>query len=83
MYHSEESMKSHMLCQCEIGGCKGVSAAKVAQMIGKIVVPIVVVLLVLFCWWRKRKNRKMAEAGTGAYAPTQTQDQMFPVKQGA
>ena len=49
-------------------------------IVGKIVVPIVVVLLVLFCCWRKRRNRKLAEAG--AYAPTtQTQDHMFPVKQ--
>lgn len=71
-------MKSHTLSsQCEIGGCTGFTDP---ALIAKIIVPIVVALGVLFCWWRKRKNRKMAET---AYAPTQTQDQMFPVKQGA
>ncbi|GFH47777.1 predicted protein [Chaetoceros tenuissimus] len=68
-------------CNCGAGGCSGpMNARQLAELIPKIVIPIVVALGVLFCWWRKRKNRKMAET---AYAPTQTQDQMFPVKQGA
>ena len=73
-------MKSHILSQCEKGGCKGINAGMIGDIL-KIVLPIVGALVVLFCWWRKRKNRKMAEET--AYAPTQTQDQMFPVKQGA
>ncbi|GFH47778.1 predicted protein [Chaetoceros tenuissimus] len=64
-------------CSCRGGGCTGFTNA---NRIVQIVVPIIIALSVLFCWWRKRKNRQMAET---AYSPTQTQDQMFPVKQGA
>ena len=75
-------MKSHTLSsQYKIGGCSGfIDPAILATIVVSIVVIYMIAFAVIYCRWRKRKNQ-IADAA--AYEPTETKDDMFPVKQGA